>query len=168
MNKEIYVVVGILLALSLFFVGFIGPWYTIQGEFFGVEASIDISFFETKLNAGSALGSFSMDIDRGATDTTMYIALLTILCTIISCIGVIGSIYPFGKSLLMQKIGELFGGITVVVAIVTMIYYWTHLPDISNLEPYGVDGEIGWGFFLFLIAAVVLFSGIVYSRMTRE
>ncbi len=167
MTKEKYVVIGAVVALAIFFLGFIGPWYGISGEFLGAEASIDIGFLGTTFSAGSDSSTFSTEIDRGETDTTMYIALVTIILAIIAFIGILGSIYGFGKKEMMQKIGEIFGIITFLVAIIAIIYYVINLPDTSGLEQIGLNVGLGWGFFLFLIGAIVMFITNIWSRMVR-
>jgi len=167
MTKEKYVVIGAVVALAIFFLGFIGPWYGVSGEFLGVEASIDIGFLGTTFSAGSDSSTFATEIDRGETDTTMYIALVTIILAIIAFIGVLGTTYGFGKKITMQKIGEIFGIITFVVAIIAIIYYVANLPDASGLETLGLNAGLGWGFFLFLIGAIVMFITNIWSRMVR-
>jgi hypothetical protein len=70
--------------------------------------------------------------------------------------------------LLMQKIGEVIGFITFILAIMTVLYYIFNIPDTSDLDAIGLNTGLGWGFGLFLFGGVIIFITNVWSRITRQ
>jgi hypothetical protein len=169
MAKDKYVVIGTFIALLILIIGFMGPWYTITGEFLGLEASVDIGLMGTSVNAGSGFGNLAADIGRNEADTTMYFVVITLVLAIISLVGFLGVQFQFGNISMMKKVGEYFGIITFVVAIIAIIYYVANLPDTSNIdEIVGINAGLGWGFFIFLIGAIIVFITNIMSRTVKS
>lgn len=168
MSKYNYSTIGAILAIAVFVIGFFGPWYSISGEFLGIESSVDIGLMETSFSGGTDNSNIVSSIDRTEVDNTMYIALLTMVLAIITLIGILGKIFGIGKESLMQRIGEIFGFLTFIVSIITILYYIYHMPDTSDLDVIGLNAGLGWGFGLFLIGGVILFITNIWSRISRE
>jgi len=168
MAKDKYVILGTVVALIILVLGFIGPWYSISGEFLGVKASIDIGLMGTTINAGSGSSSLAAEIGRGEADTTMYFALVTLILAIISVLGFLGASFQSDTSKVMKKVGEFSGIITFIVAIIAIIYYIANLPDTSNLGDMGINAGLGWGFFLFLVGAIIVFITNIISRSIKS
>jgi len=168
MAKERFVIIGAVLALVIFVLGFIGPWYVISGNFMGFSASANIGLMETTISAGAGEASFAAQIESPESETTMLFAIVTIILAIIAFIGVVGSAFQFGKKDLMQRIGEIFGFITFLVAIITITYYVVNLPDMSNLESLGLSTGYGLGFYLFLVGAIAVFGTNIWSRLVKS
>jgi hypothetical protein len=168
MKKDKYALIGAVLALVIFFISFMGPWYSINGEFLGLEASIDVGLMDTTISSNIGSSTIEAKIDREETDTTMYIVIVTIIFTIISLIGILGISFEFGKKKMMQIIGETFGFIAFLIAIIAIIYYVTNLPDISDIEFIHIEDGLGWGFFLFMLGAVDIFVTNIWLRIIRE
>ncbi len=167
MKKYNYTTIGAVLAIIVFIIGFMGPWYTISGEFFGAKASIDIGLMETTFSGGTDTTNLITSIDRSEVDTTMYIAIIAIILAVITLIGILGTMFGFGDKSTMQKIGEICGFLTFIVAIITIIYYIVNIPDTSALNTFGIDSGLGWGFYLFFIGAIILIVTNIWSRIAR-
>jgi hypothetical protein len=168
MSKYNYSTIGAILAIVVFVIGFFGPWYSISGEFIGIKSSIDIGLMETSFSGGTDNSNIVSSIDRTEVDNTMYIALVTIILTVITLIGILGKIIGIGNRSSMQKIGEIFGFLTFIVSIITILYYIANIPDTSDLDVIGLNAGLGWGFGLFLIGGVILFITNIWSRISRE
>jgi len=162
-----YTTIGAVLVIILFIIGFIGPWYTISGEFLGVKASIDIGLMKTTFSGGTGGTNIISSIDRSEVDTTMYIAIITMVLAIITLIGILGATFGFGSKSTMQKIGEYCGFLTFIIAIVTIVYYIMNLPDTSDLNALGIEAGLGWGFYLFLLGMIILLATNIWSRFAR-
>jgi hypothetical protein len=167
MNNKNYVKIGAIIALIIFILGFIGPWYNISGEFLGARASVDIGLTGTTISGGSGSTSIISTIDRGETDNTMYLAIFVIITTIITIIGLLGVSINLGKTKTMCLIGEIFGFLTLILAIITLIYYVINLPDTSDLGSVGIKAGLGWGFYLYFIGAIVVFLTVIWSRISK-
>lgn len=167
MAKFNYSTIGAILAIIVFIIGFVGPWYSISGEFLGVKSSIDIGLMETTFSGGTDANSIVSSIDRSQVDNTMYIALVTIIMAVITLVGILGTMFEFGSKSIMQKIGEIFGFLTFIVAIITIIYYIVNIPDTSDLDVIGLNAGLGWGFGLFLVGGIILFITNIWSRISR-
>jgi hypothetical protein len=168
MIKNNYSLIGSILAITVFIIGFIGPWYSISGEFLGVKTQIDVGLTETSISSGTDSNSIITSIDRTEVDNTMYLVILTIILSIITLIGILSTYYGLGNMLLMQKIGEVIGFITFILAIMTVLYYIFNIPDTSDLDAIGLNTGLGWGFGLFLFGGVIIFITNVWSRITRQ
>ena len=97
MNNKNYVKIGAIIALIIFILGFIGPWYNISGEFLATRASVDIGLTGTTISGGIDSTSTISIVDRGETDNTMYLAILVIITTIITIIGLLVVSINLGK-----------------------------------------------------------------------
>ncbi len=167
MAKYNYTAIGAVLAIIVFTMGFIGPWYTISGEFFGAKASIDVGLMETTFSGGTGATTLTTSIDRSEVDTIMYMAILTIILAGITLIGILGTMVGFGDKSMMRNIGEICGFLTFIVAIITIVYYIVNIPDTSDLTTFGIHSGLGWGFYVFLIGAIILFVTNIWSRIAR-
>jgi hypothetical protein len=168
MSKDKYVVIGAVIALLIFVIGFIGPWYSISFEWLGLGASIDIGLMGNTVSAGSESVNFAVDIGRNEADTTMYFVVITLVLSIISLAGFLGVQFQFGNTSTMKKVGEYFGIFTFVVAIIAIIYYVANLPDTSTIEIGSINAGLGWGFFVFLIGAIIVFITNIMSRTVKS
>jgi hypothetical protein len=168
MSKYNYSLIGAILAIIFFIIGFIGPWYSISGEFLGLKSQIDIGLIETSISSGTDSNSIIAAIDRTEVDNTMYIAIITIILAIITLIGILATSFGVGKTVIMQKIGEIIGFLTFILAIITVIYYIANIPDTSDLDAIGLSTGLGWGFGLFLLGGILLFITNIWSRITRQ
>jgi len=167
MNNKKYVTIGAIIALVIFILGFIGPWYNISGEFFGIQASVDIGLTGTTISGGIDSTSTISIVDRGETDNTMYLAILVIITTIITIIGLLGVSINLGKTKTMYLTGETFGFMTLILAIITVTYYVINLPDTSDILLSEMRAGLGWGFYLYFIGAIVIFLTVIWSRISK-
>ena len=168
MSKYNYSLIGVILVIIFFIIGFIGPWYSISGEFLGLKSQIDIGLIETSIISGTDSNSIIAAIDRTEVDNTMYIAIITIILSIITLIGILATFFSVGKTVIMQKIGEIIGFLTFILAIITVIYYIVNIPDTSDLDAIGLSAGLGWGFGLFLLGGILLFITNIWSRIARQ
>lgn len=168
MLKYKYSLLGAVLAIIVFIMGFIGPWYSISGEFFGFKSQIDIGLTETSISGSIDSNSIITAIDRTEIDNTMYIAILTIILAIITLIGILATSFGLRNHSIMQKIGEIFGFMTFLLAIITILYYIFNIPDTSDLDAIGLNTGLGWGFGLFLLGGIILFITNIWTRITRQ
>lgn len=168
MKNKNYITIGVIISLFIFIIGFIGPWYNINGEFLGFKVSVNIGLSETTISGGSGSTSIISNIDRGETDNTMYIAIIVIIMAILTLIGVLGTSYNLGKTKTMILIGEIFGYLTFILAIIATVYYTMNLPDTSDFEFVGLNAGLSWGFFLYLIGAIAIFLTVIWSRISKE
>ena len=60
------------------------------------------------------------------------------------------------------------GFLTLILTIITLIYYVINLPDTSDLGSVGIKAGLGWGFYLYFIGAIVIFLTVIWSRISRE
>ncbi len=167
MDTKKFVTIGAVIALVIFILGFIGPWYNVSGEFFGIQASVDIGLTGTTISGGIDSTSTISIVDRGETDNTMYLTILVIITTIITIIGLFGVSINLGKTKTMYLIGETFGFITLILAIITVTYYVINLPDTSDIVLSEMKAGLGWGFYLYFIGAIVIFLTVIWSRISK-
>ena len=167
MDRKNYVSIGAVIALVIFILGFIGPWNNISCEFLGFKASVDIGLTGTTISGGIGSTSITSIIDQGETDNAMYLAIIVIIMTIITIIGLLGVSFNLGKTKTMYLIGEIFGFLTLILAIIAVIYYVINLPDTSDLGSVGIKAGLGWGFYLYFIGAVVIFLTVICSRISK-
>lgn len=175
MSKYNYTTIGAILALIVLMIGFIGSWYTVSGEFFTFSGSIDFGLMGTTVSGAEELTNLvaSVDIETTELDTTMYVALITIILAFITLIGVLAKIFGFGEGLKIQKISESCGFLTFILAIITVVYFAVNIPDISGLKSLlnkvgtSISSGFGWGFYLFFIGAIILIITNFWSRIVR-
>ena len=77
-------------------------------------------------------------------DTTMYMTLIALIFAILALIGVLGTVFNFGKPETMKMLGAIFGILTFIIAIVAPLYFMTSYPGAAELKDK--DGEDA-GFF---------------------
>jgi hypothetical protein len=167
MNNKYYATIGAIIALLIFILGFIGPWYNFSGEFLGFKVSVDIGLTETTIRGGGSSTSILASLDRGETDNTIYLALFVIVTTVITIIALFGTSMNLGKTTNLCVIGEIFGFLTLILAIIALVFYVINVPDTSDLESVGIKEGLGWGFYLYFIGAIVIFLTVIWSRISK-
>jgi hypothetical protein len=168
MRNKNFIIIGAIIALLFFILGFIGPWYNITGEFLGIKASIDIGLTGTSISGEIDSNNIISIIDRSETDNTMYLAIFVIITTILAIIGFLGVSINIGKIKNMYLIGEIFGFLTMILAIITIMIYVINLPDTSEIVYVEIKENLGWGLYLYLIGAIVIFLTVIWSRITKS
>lgn len=168
MRNKNFIIIGAIIALLFFILGFIGPWYNIIGEFLGIKASIDIGLTGTTISGEIDSNNIISIIDRSETDNTMYLAIFVIITTILTIIGFLGILINIGKIKNMYLIGEIFGFLTMILAIITIMIYVINLPDTSDIALVKINENLGWGLYFYLIGAFVIFITVIWSRITKS
>jgi hypothetical protein len=167
MSNKNFIIIGAVIALLFFILGFIGPWYNITGEFLGIKASIDIGLTETTISGVIDSNNIISIIDKSETDNSMYLAIFVIITTILTIIGFLGVTINFGKTKNMYLIGEIFGFLTMILAIITIMNYVINLPDTSDILLAEIKENLGWGLYLYLIGAFIIFLTVIWSRISK-
>ena len=142
MNKNMMALIGMVIALVFIIIALVGPWYSMS--FFGITT--EAGLFTEALTG----------VDRGPWDTTMYIAVVALIFSLIALIGVLGINFKFGEVNMMSKIGGIFGILTFVLALVAPLYFMmSALEGMSEIGFWNEMGGPGYGWYMMILAAVV-------------
>jgi hypothetical protein len=139
MAKGLSAIIGTLLTLVFLILGFFGPWYSISGGF----SSVDIG-----LTTGIGQSGFEYNV----LNVTLYTAIFALIFAILGFIGVLGAAFKFGNLRTMKKLGGTFGLLTFVFGIIAVFYFFAYTPS-GTIS--GVTAGVGWGWYMFLIGAII-------------
>jgi hypothetical protein len=56
----------------------------------------------------------------------------------------------------------------MILAIITIMIYVINLPDTSEIVYVEIKENLGWGLYLYLIGAIVIFLTVIWSRITKS
>jgi len=181
MRKGIVACLGMILALVLLVVAFLGPWYMVnatgmlgadytmelfltrmevQGNLKGQGVSLSMGYAEAKANLQSTdvnMESFAM------IETAMYLALLAMVTSLIAIICMIAIVYNKGKPKTMKLMGGLFGILTFLLALLPAVYFMnTKFVENSSgfwfsLSALGMalSGGPGYAWCLMIVVAII-------------
>jgi hypothetical protein len=181
MRKGIVACSGMILALVLLVVAFLGPWYMVnatgmlgadytmelfltrmevQGNLKGQGVSLSMGYAEAKANLQSTdvnMESFAM------IETAMYLALLAMVTSLIAIICMIAIVYNKGKPKTMKLMGGLFGILTFLLVLLLAVYFMnTKFVENSSgfwfrLSAFGMtlSGGPGYAWYLMIVVAII-------------
>lgn len=144
MKKGIIALICMVLTLVFIIVALVGPWYGGHGEasMMGMDIKMDISFglteggmeYETSFGGETEKETNTTKYDENfeakyVFDNTMYIAIGALITAIIALIAILGMTFNFGNPKTMKKIGGIFSILTVLLALVAVVYFMTALPS---------------------------------------
>jgi len=128
-----------LVAVILIVTTFLLPWYTTSMEFNLIGSStFEQALYLNRVEMSGSIGTLDMTqtilLDamnpQGITadylslfTTVTYLILATMVCAIFGCIGISGVWFIRKKQALLKKVGVLFGILTLILAIVTILYF---------------------------------------------
>jgi len=181
MRKGIVACSGMILALVLLVVAFLGPWYMVnatgmlgadytmelfltrmevQGNLGGQGVSLSMGYAEAKANLQSTdvnMESFAM------IETAMYLTFLAMVTTLIAIICMVAFVYNKGKPKTMKLMGGLFGILTFLLALLPALYFMnTKFVENSSefwfrLSAFGMtlSGGPGYAWYLMIVVAII-------------
>jgi hypothetical protein len=181
MRKGIVICAGMILALVLLVVAFLGPWYTIsgsgilganynvglyltrlevQGTIAGQDVSLSMGYAEAKVNAQST----DVNVESFAViDTAMYLMLLAMVITFIAIICMAAFVFNKGKPKTMKLLGGLLGFLTFLLSLMLALYFMnTKFVENSSgfwfsLSAFGMtlSGGPGYAWYLMIVVAII-------------
>jgi hypothetical protein len=172
---------GMIGALILLMVAFMGPWYTMngtgsfggeytvgfylcsieeKGSITGQEVSWSMGYAEAKENAqivGVDTQSFS------TIENALYLTLFAMATALISLIGMVGFVFRLGTLSIMKYIGGGFGFLTFLLALVPALYVMTTGFSESSTDFWFsqsvlgvvITGGPGYAWYLMIVVAVI-------------
>jgi hypothetical protein len=181
MRKGIVACTGMILALVLLVVAFLGPWYIVsgsrilganynvglyltrmevQGTFAGQDISLSMGYAEAKVyvpNTDVNVESFA------AINTAMYLTLLAMVTTFIAIICMAAFVFNKEKPKTMKLVGGLFGLLTFLLTLIPALYFMnTKFVENSSgfwfsLSAFGMtlSGGPGYAWYLIMVVAII-------------
>ena len=194
MKKGIIALIGMIVALVLIIVAFVGPWYVMSSGTSDSTMSLTSttsksgSYSATVSHADSKKAMEAMSLKTGLYDVFNYAFYLTIFVLIVAILALIfmlGHVFNFGKPKMMKNLATIFGIITFVLALVTVLYFMVALPsEINKLNTLGatnigfwysatiggVAGSLGPGYawYLMLVAAIIALIASVAMLLKKS
>lgn len=140
MRKGIVAFSGMIVALVLLIVTFIGPWYTMNATgSLGVNYNVD--FYLTKMEIKGSMNNqyFSLSIGYAEAkenaqsvgvntesftviETAMYLTFFAMVTALIAVIGIAAFVFRLGTLRIMKHIGGGFGFLTGLLALISALY----------------------------------------------
>ena len=153
MNKNMMALIGMVIALVLIIVAFVGPWYSIS--ILGVNANYGLQNADVggvTMEYTDAMGS-GIDVFTN----TMYITIVALIFAIICLIGILGAQFNFGKPATMGMLGGVFGILTFILALIAPIYFMTSafLDQVSDVGFWNEMGGPGYAWYIMIVAAII-------------
>lgn len=181
MRKGIVACAGMILAVVLLVVAFLGPWYIVsgsgilganynvglyltrmevQGTFAGQDVSLSMGYAEAKLNAPNT----DVNVESfAAINTAMYLTLLAMVTALIALICTAAFVYNKAKPKTMKLMGGLFGILTFLFALLPALYFmYTGFVENSSgfwfsQVAFGMrlSGGPGYAWYLMIVVAII-------------
>ena len=181
MRKGIVACGGMIVALVLLVVAFLGPWYIVsgsgilganynvglyltrmevQGTFAGQDISLSMGYAEAKVNAPNT----DVNVESfAAINTAMYLTLLALVTALISIICMVAFVFSKGKPKTMKLMGGLFGILTFLLALLPAVYFmYTGFVENSSgfwfsqaVLGMRLSGGPGYAWYLMIVVAVI-------------
>jgi hypothetical protein len=197
MRKGIVACGGMVAALVLLFVSFLGPWYVInasgligadysmgmfltkmevQGNFEGQNIFLSMGYAEAKTKVQST----DMNVESFTViDTAMYLTLFALATATLAIVCMAAFVFNKGKPKTMKVLGGLFGVLTFLLTLIPALYFMNtkFVEDSSgfwfSLSALGMtlSGGPGYAWYLMIVVAIIAVicaAAILVKKITPE
>jgi len=181
MRKGVVAFGGMIAALVVLVVAFMGPWYAmnVSGSF-GINGHV--SFYLTRMEASGTFGNQDLSVSVGYADAkqdaqtagvntdsftvienAMYLTFFAIIFSILALIGMAAFVFQSGTPRIMKYFGGVFALLAFVLAIIPVFYVMNtnFSEEISGfwfsqtILGVTVAGNPGYAWYLMIVAAVL-------------
>jgi hypothetical protein len=181
MRKGVVACAGMIFALVLLVVAFLGPWYLVNATGL-LGADYDMELFLTRMEVKGSLGGQDVSLSMGypeaktstqSTDvnvesfatieTAMYLTLLAMVTAVIAAVCMAAFVFNKGKPKTMKLVGGLFGLLTFLLTLMPALYFMnTKFVENSSgfwfsLSAFGMtlSGGPGYAWYLLIVVAII-------------